>query len=54
MQIKLKGLGMPKLGGKGHGDLYARVRITIPETLTDEQRALFEQLRAAKKLKVKV
>ena len=54
-QIKLKGLGMPKLGKKGeHGDLYARVRITIPEELSDEQRALFEQLRAARKPKVEV
>ncbi len=53
-QIKLTGLGMPKLArpgaGKGkkkksHGDLYARVRITIPEELSEEQRTLFEQLR---------
>ena len=50
-QIKLKGLGMPKLGKKkaGRGDLYARVRITIPEELSDEQRALFEKLREAGK-----
>ena len=50
-QIKLKGLGMPKLGKKkaGKGDLYARVRITIPEELSDEQRELFEKLREAKK-----
>ncbi|MEX0684322.1 MAG: J domain-containing protein [Dehalococcoidia bacterium] len=56
-QIKLKGLGMPKLaqtgargaGAKGHGDLYARVRLAIPESLTDEQRALFEQLRESRK-----
>ena len=50
-QIKLKGLGMPKLGKKksGNGDLYARVRITIPEELSDEQRELFEKLREARK-----
>ncbi len=50
-QIKLKGLGMPRLGKKkaGNGDLYARVRITIPEELSDEQRTLFEQLREAGK-----
>jgi DnaJ-class molecular chaperone len=52
-QIKLKGLGMPKLARKDeHGDLYARVRITIPEHLSDEQRALFEQLRAARQGRV--
>ncbi len=49
-QIKLTGLGMPKLAKgkkKSHGDLYARVRIMIPEELSDEQRTLFEQLREA-------
>ena len=34
---------MPRRGG--FGDLYARVRITLPERLSDEQRALFERLR---------
>lgn len=53
-QIKLKGLGMPALSGKGQGDLYARVRIAIPESLTDEQRALFEQLRASRAARVEV
>jgi curved DNA-binding protein len=53
-QIKLKGLGMPHLGKKGQGDLFARIRITIPESLTDEQRGLFQQLRDAKTAKVKV
>jgi DnaJ-class molecular chaperone len=43
--IKLKGLGMPSLDRKTHGDLYAKVRIVIPEKLTDRQRQLFEQLR---------
>lgn len=53
-QIKLKGLGMPKLSGKGSGDLFARIRITIPESLTDEERKLFEKLREARKAKVGV
>ena len=44
--IRLKGLGMPQIGGKGKGDLLARVRIVIPNELTDGQRELFEQLRA--------
>jgi DnaJ-class molecular chaperone len=45
--IRLKGLGMPSLNGKkgSRGDLFAKVRIRIPEELTDEQRKLFEQLR---------
>jgi DnaJ-class molecular chaperone len=47
--IKLGGLGMPVLDGKkpkGSGDMYVRVKVTIPEKLTDRQRSLFEQLRA--------
>ncbi len=44
--IRLAGKGMPKLGKPDqHGDMYARVRVQLPRTLTDEQRALFEQLR---------
>ena len=44
--IRLAGLGMPKLKGKKKGDLFARVRIVIPDELNDRQRELFEQLRA--------
>jgi DnaJ-class molecular chaperone len=48
--IRLAGLGMPKLESrKGHGDLLVKVRLVIPEKLTDEERALFEQLRAVRK-----
>lgn len=47
--IRLSRLGMPKLGGKGHGDLLVKVRIVIPEKLTDDERALYEQLRSARK-----
>jgi DnaJ-class molecular chaperone len=49
-QIKLKGLGMPSLdhGKKGHGDLYAKVRIVIPDQISDRERQLFEQLREAR------
>jgi curved DNA-binding protein len=41
--IRLKGFGVP---GEPAGDLYATVRATFPEDLTDEQRELFEKLRA--------
>ena len=43
--FRLAGQGMPRSGG-GFGDLHARVRLVLPDPLTDEQRALFEQLRA--------
>ncbi len=46
--FRLAGQGMPRRQG-GFGDLHARVRLVLPEPLTDEQRALFEQLRRAAK-----
>ncbi len=44
-QMKLTGKGMPVIGGTGRGDLYAKIRIQLPEALGDEERQLFEQLR---------
>ncbi len=44
--FRLQGQGMPRLGGRGHGDLYARVRIALPTHLSPEERRLFEELRA--------
>ena len=41
---KLKGKGMPD-GKGGFGDLYARVLITVPEHINDEQRRIIEHLR---------
>jgi DnaJ-class molecular chaperone len=43
--FRLAGQGMPRQRG-GFGDLHARVRLVLPERLTDEQRELFERLRA--------
>ncbi len=43
--FRLAGQGMPITSG-GFGDLFATVRLVLPERLTDAQRALFEQLRA--------
>ena len=47
--FRLTGLGMPHLEGKGRGDLYARVRVILPEQLSERERALFEQLKALRK-----
>lgn len=45
-KFRLSGKGMPRLKQKGEfGNLYARVLVTVPEHLTDEQRQLVEQLR---------
>lgn len=57
--IRLGGLGMPRLDGahararsaknKEKGDLLAKVRVVLPEKLSDRERDLFEQLRAERK-----
>jgi DnaJ-class molecular chaperone len=46
--IKLGGLGMPKLDGKAksRGGLLVKVRVVLPEKLSDRERELFEELRA--------
>jgi curved DNA-binding protein len=46
-KFRLSGKGMPLLNqADKFGDLYARVLVTVPEKLTDEQRGLVEQLKA--------
>jgi curved DNA-binding protein len=44
--LRLAGRGLPR-PKDGHGDLYAIVRIVLPETLTDAERASFRELAAA-------
>lgn len=44
--FRLGGQGMPKIKGGGSGDLYARVKITVPKNLTDRERELFTELAA--------
>jgi molecular chaperone DnaJ len=42
--LRLKGQGVPQLGGRGRGDLHVLVRVVVPKHLTSEQKRLFEQL----------
>ena len=43
--FKLKGKGMPKLrGSQQHGDLYAEVKINLPQKLSERERQLFQEL----------
>lgn len=42
--FRIKGQGMPVLGGRGHGDLFVAVTVVTPTSLTREQRRLLEQL----------
>jgi curved DNA-binding protein len=45
-KLRLAGKGLPRPGG-GAGDLYAVLGIVVPATLTEREKALFEELRAA-------
>jgi curved DNA-binding protein len=45
-KIRLRGRGLPKKGGE-KGDLLAEIRVVVPETLSDRERELFEQLAEA-------
>jgi DnaJ-class molecular chaperone len=45
--FRLAGLGMPRLKGKARGDLLAKLRVKLPESLGDEDRERFEELRKA-------
>ena len=42
--FRLRGKGMPALGGRGRGDLFVSVTVLTPTNLTREQRKLLEQL----------
>ena len=42
-QLRLKGQGWPKRAG-GAGDLYARLNLTLPASLSDQEKALYQQL----------
>lgn len=45
-QFRLRGQGMPRIKQPTErGDLMVRVNITVPSDLSDEERAIFEQLR---------
>ena len=45
-RLRLRGLGMPKLRGGGHGDLIAEIQVHLPEKLTPAAERLAEELRA--------
>ncbi len=47
--FRLKGKGIKDLKSKKTGDLYAKVRVSIPKELTEEQKRLLEQFEASAK-----
>jgi len=42
--LRVRGQGVPSLGGRGRGDLHVLIRVVVPKPLTVEQRRLLEQL----------
>jgi molecular chaperone DnaJ len=42
--FRVKGHGMPNLGGRGKGDLFVAVTVVTPKSLNKEQRNLLEKL----------
>lgn len=42
--FRLNGQGMPHVKGAGKGNLYAKVRITVPKKLSDKERELLSEL----------
>lgn len=46
--FRLPGQGMPKVKESGRGNLYAKVRVTIPETMSDAEQNMLEQIKAVR------
>ncbi len=46
--FRLPGQGMPKMKESGRGNLFAKVRVTVPEAMSDKEHSLLEQIRAAR------
>ena len=42
--LRVRGKGLPEVGGRGHGDLMVTVQAQTPKKLSKEQRQLLEQL----------
>lgn len=49
-QLRLRGLGLPREDGV-RGDLYATVRIHTPDSISNEERSLWEKLASISKFK---
>lgn len=52
--FRLSGQGMPRMGGAGYGDLYAKVKAVLPKDLSPEEREMYERLRALRTTEAKV
>jgi curved DNA-binding protein len=43
-KLRLKGYGLPVLGGKGKGDQFIKILVKVPKKLSDRQKQLLEEL----------
>lgn len=43
-QLRIKGHGVPRFNKTGRGDLYVKIVVVLPKSLTPEQEELFKQL----------
>jgi molecular chaperone DnaJ len=46
--FRLAGRGMPRLNGSGHGNLYAKVKVLLPEKLSEREEKLFQELKSSR------
>ena len=44
--LRLKGKDLPRFAGSGHGDVFLRVLVHVPEHLSPEQRTLYTRLQS--------
>ncbi|MEW6184331.1 MAG: DnaJ C-terminal domain-containing protein [Thermodesulfobacteriota bacterium] len=43
-KLRLKGYGLPALGGKGKGDQFVKIGVKVPKKLSERQKKLLEEL----------
>ena len=48
-QLRVRGRGLPAGSAKARGDLYVVLNIEVPGHVTDEERALWEELKRRSK-----
>jgi DnaJ-class molecular chaperone len=46
--FRLAGQGMPEIGKDAKGDLFAKVKVVLPENLTEREKELFKQLKESR------
>lgn len=47
--MRLRGKGLSSLNGSGKGDMKLRIQVVLPRELSDEQKALYQQLKKLEK-----